>query len=60
MDILPRVIPVLLIDDSDLVKTTRFRSARYIGDPINAIKLFNEMEVDELSILDISASKNDP
>ena len=53
-----RVIPVLLIRDESLVKTVRFGRFRYIGDPCNSARIFNEFEVDELIILDISASKN--
>ena len=53
----PRIIPVLLIDDRDMVKTVRFKDPTYLGDPINAVKIFNRKEVDELSILDISATK---
>jgi len=52
-----RVIPLLLLKDLGLVKTTKFKNAKYIGDPINAIKIFNEKEVDELIFLDINASK---
>jgi imidazole glycerol-phosphate synthase subunit HisF len=52
-----RVVPVLLIDDGGLVKSVEFGKYNYIGDPMNAIRLYNEMEVDELVILDISASK---
>lgn len=52
-----RIIPVLLLQDHGLVKTTRFKDPKYIGDPINAIRIFNEKEVDELIFLDISASK---
>ncbi|MEI7801600.1 MAG: AglZ/HisF2 family acetamidino modification protein [Bacteroidota bacterium] len=52
-----RIIPVLLIQQGELVKTTKFISPRYIGDPINAIKIFNEKEVDEIVVLDIDASK---
>lgn len=52
-----RVIPCLLLQDNGLVKTTRFRDPTYIGDPINAIKIFNDKEVDELIFLDISASR---
>lgn len=52
-----RVIPVLLLDGHGLVKTTRFRDAVYVGDPINAVKIFNEKEVDELALLDIRASR---
>jgi cyclase len=52
-----RVIPVLLLHKGGLVKTTHFSSAKYVGDPINAVKIFNEKEVDELIVLDIDASK---
>lgn len=52
-----RIIPILLLDDCKLVKTTRFKNPRYVGDPINSVKIFNEKEVDELIILDIKASK---
>ncbi|MBN38080.1 MAG: imidazole glycerol phosphate synthase subunit HisF [Opitutae bacterium] len=52
-----RVIPVLLLQDDGLVKTRQFKNARYVGDPINAIKIFNDKEVDELIFLDIDASK---
>lgn len=52
----PRIIPVLLIQDKGLVKTCGFKNPTYLGDPINAIKIFNEKEVDELVILDIKAS----
>lgn len=53
-----RVIPVLLLENQGLVKTTKFKDSVYIGDPINAIKIFNDKEVDELVFLDIEASKN--
>jgi imidazole glycerol-phosphate synthase subunit HisF len=52
-----RVIPVLLIHQFGVYKSTKFKNHIYIGDPINIIRLFNEMEVDELVILDIDASK---
>ncbi|MET3536379.1 AglZ/HisF2 family acetamidino modification protein [Chryseobacterium limigenitum] len=52
----PRIIVSLLLDGQGLVKTKKFKDARYIGDPINAVKIFNEKEVDELCIFDISAS----
>lgn len=52
---IPRFIPILLIRDSVLVKGKRFAKHRYIGDPINAIRIFNECQVDELVVLDISA-----
>jgi imidazole glycerol-phosphate synthase subunit HisF len=53
-----RVIPFLLVTDGGLVKTRRFKDPAYVGDPINAIRIFNEKEVDELALLDISASAN--
>lgn len=54
----PRIIPVLLIDNRDLIKTKQFGERTYLGDPVNAVKIFNIKGVDELSILDISATKN--
>jgi len=52
-----RVIPVLLLKGNGLYKTVQFKNPVYIGDPINAVKIFNEKEVDELCFLDIEASK---
>ena len=52
----PRIIPVLLLKDKGLVKTVRFKKPVYIGDPINAVKIFNDMEADELVFLDITAT----
>ncbi len=52
-----RVIPVLLLQNKGLVKTVKFKNPKYVGDPLNAIKIFNEKEVDELIFLDIDASK---
>lgn len=52
-----RVIPCLLLQDKGLVKTVQFKKARYVGDPINAVRIFNTKEVDELIFLDILASK---
>ncbi|MGQ0829313.1 MAG: AglZ/HisF2 family acetamidino modification protein [Bacteroidota bacterium] len=52
----PRVIPVLLLKNNVLVKSKEFKSYRYIGDPINAVKIFNDLKADELVFLDISAS----
>jgi imidazole glycerol-phosphate synthase subunit HisF len=52
-----RVIPCLLLKCSGLVKTVRFADPKYVGDPINAVKLFNDLEVDELVILDITATR---
>lgn len=53
----PRIIPCLLLENNRLVKTTKFKNPIYIGDPTNAIKIFNDLEADELVLLDISASK---
>ncbi len=52
----PRVIPCLLLNNGALVKTIKFKKENYIGDPINAVRIFNEKEVDELIVLDITAS----
>ncbi len=52
-----RVIPCLLLRNGGLVKTLKFSEAKYVGDPINAIRIFNDKEVDELMVLDITASK---
>ena len=51
-----RVIPVLLLQNGGLVKGEKFKKHKYVGDPINAVRIFNEKEVDELAFLDISAS----
>jgi len=53
-----RVIPVLLLRDGGLVKTVKFSKETYLGDPINAVKIFNQKEADELVLLDIGATKN--
>jgi len=53
----PRVIPLLLLRNLGLVKSVKFKDHRYIGDPINAVKIFNDKKADELAFLDISASK---
>jgi cyclase len=52
----PRFIPCLLIRKKGLVKTVKFGATKYVGDPINAVKIFNEKEADELIVLDIDAS----
>ncbi|HCQ14076.1 AglZ/HisF2 family acetamidino modification protein [Flavobacterium sp.] len=52
----PRIIPSLLIHDKGLVKTVNFKNPKYVGDPINAVKIFNEKGVDELAVFDIDAS----
>src|SRR5688572_28392528 len=54
---LKRIMPCLLYDGKGLVKTVKFKNPFYVGDPINAIKIFNEKEVDELILIDINASK---
>jgi len=51
-----RVIPCLLVQGQRLVKTVEFRDPRYVGDPVNAVRIFNEKEVDELVVLDIAAT----
>jgi imidazole glycerol-phosphate synthase subunit HisF len=53
----PRVIPVLLLSGKGLVKSISFKDHKYIGDPINAVKIFNDLKADELVFLDILASK---
>lgn len=52
-----RIIPCLLIHNKGLVKTVKFKDPKYVGDPINAVKIFNEKEVDELMVLDIDATR---
>lgn len=52
----PRIIPTLLIQDNGLVKTVNFKNPKYVGDPINAVRIFNEKEVDELAVFDIDAT----
>lgn len=52
----PRIIPCLLVRDKGLVKTRQFGDEKYVGDPINAVKIFNEKEVDELMVLDLDAT----
>jgi len=55
----PRIIPCLLVQNNGLVKTVNFKNPKYVGDPINAVRIFNEKEVDELMVVDIDAtSKN--
>ena len=57
MKLLPRVIPVLLLDEDAFVKTVGFERPVYVGDPVNVINLFNRFEVDEIVLLDISATR---
>ncbi len=54
----PRIIPCLLVHKGGLVKTQGFKAPKYVGDPINAVKIFNEKESDELMVLDIDATVN--
>jgi len=58
----PRIIPCLLVQNQGLVKTVNFKKPKYVGDPINAVRIFNEMSVDELIVVDIDATvqKRDP
>jgi cyclase len=53
----PRLIPCLLVQNGGLVKTRKFSDPKYLGDPINAVRIFNEKEVDELVVLDIDATR---
>ena len=53
-----RVIPCLLVRNGGLVKTRKFGDDKYVGDPINAVRIFNEKEVDELIVADIDATAN--
>jgi imidazole glycerol-phosphate synthase subunit HisF len=54
----PRITPCLLVHQGGLVKTVGFKTPKYVGDPINAVKIFNEKEADELIVLDIDATAN--
>ncbi len=54
----PRIVVCLLTDGESLIKTRQFKADKYLGDPLNAIKIFNELEVDELVLLDIRARKD--
>ncbi len=54
----PRIIPCLLVHKNGLVKTQQFKDPKYVGDPINAVRIFNEKEADELMVLDIDATVN--
>jgi len=57
MSLRPRVLPLVLLQGSSLVKTTQFRNPRYVGDPVNTVRTFCELEVDELCVIDIHASR---
>lgn len=54
----PRIIPCLLVHKGGLVKTQNFKEPKYVGDPINAVRIFNEKKADELMVLDIDATRN--
>ena len=53
----PRIIPCLLIHNGGLVKTVKFKEPKYVGDPLNAVRIFNEKKVDEIMVLDIEATQ---
>ena len=52
----PRIIPCLLVKNKGLVKTVNFKQPKYVGDPINAVRIFNEKSVDELIVIDIDST----
>ncbi len=52
-----RIIPILQLNDDELIKSTKFKNHQYVGDPINAVRIFNEIKVDEIIILDVFKSK---
>ena len=54
----PRIIPCLLVHEKGLVKSVQFKNYKYVGDPINAVRIFNEKEADELMLIDIDATIN--
>lgn len=54
----PRIIPCLLVHEKGLVKSVQFKDYKYVGDPINAVRIFNEKESDELMLIDIDATSN--
>ncbi len=56
--IIPRIIPVLLIKNNGLYKTVKFKNPKYVGDPVNAVRIFNDKEVDELILLNFNATLN--
>ena len=57
--LIPRIIPCLLVRNKGLVKTIQFKNEKYVGDPLNAVRIFNEKECDELMVLDIDATVQD-
>ena len=54
----PRIIPCLLVQNKGLVKSVQFKNHKYVGDPINAVRIFNEKEADELMLIDIDTTIN--
>ena len=52
-----RIIPILQLKEDELVKSRNFKNHKYVGDPINAVRIFNEIQVDEIILLDIFKSK---
>ena len=56
----PRLIASLLLDNSGLVKTRRFAEPKYVGDVLNAVRIFNEKKTDELMLMDIGATRDGP
>jgi cyclase len=54
--LLPRLTPMLLVREKGLVKTTNFKDHKYVGDPLNAVRIFNEKRVDEIIVVDIDAT----
>tara|TARA_B000000441_G_C21539700_1_gene230909 strand:+ start:111 stop:290 length:180 start_codon:yes stop_codon:yes gene_type:complete len=52
----PRIIPFLLLNKDFLEKTEKFKNPKYVGDPLNAVKIFNEKQADEIAIVDYTAS----
>ena len=54
----PRIIPFLLLKNKGLIKTVKFKSEKYVGDPINAVRIFNEKKADEIIIVDKDPSLN--
>ena len=52
-----RIIPILQLKDDELVKSIKFKNHKYVGDPINAVRIFNEKKVDEIAIIDVTKSK---
>jgi len=53
-----RIIPILQLKDDELIKSTKFKNHQYVGDPVNAVRIFNEIKVDEIILLDVFRSKN--